>query len=341
MPELDPTRVISGFRPTNDLTIGNHLGAVQPSVEIQNDPQNDLYVFVADLHSLTDSDARDIGPYRKGVVRDCMALGIDATRTTVFLQSDISAEVCEVAYRIASRISVKEIMRTPTLKEKMEAAVRRHEVEDDDVLQANLALIEYPALMAADIYAQQAPLVAVGEDQEPHLELARRIASRFNKMYETDILIEPKILATESLRILSLDGKSKMSKTNPNQALLLSDTPQEARKKIRRATTAGIGEFSGTPLESHFLVAMRTAQTEAQRTELTALRQAHEVDGRPVMGDFKELWGNITEELLVDFQQRRANITDAEVEKVLREGAEKARVNAQFVLNTMVEAMSF
>jgi tryptophanyl-tRNA synthetase len=337
MSESETTRVISGFRPTSDLTVGNYLGAIRPSMEIQDDPNNDLYVFVADMHGLTDHDPREIAPYRKEVVHDCLALGIDPNKTTIYLQSDIEEPVTLIANRLSPYISVAELARTPNLKEKMQTAVRRGETDSDDALKANFGLLGYPVLMAADIFAQKTPLVAVGEDQEPHLELARKMAGRFNRRFDAQVLVEPRILAVEGIRVVGLDGKGKMSKTNPNQAIMLTDDPDYARRKIRKAVTAPVGEWNNV-LESHFLVAEHTTDDEGQLAELKDLREAH-LSGRPVMGDFKNLWGVITEALLTDFRIKKTSIAEADVDRVLREGAEKARFNAQSVLRGMREVM--
>jgi len=333
------THVISGFRPTSDLTVGNYLGAIRPSLELQEDPNKDLYVFVADMHGLTDHDPREIAPYRTEVVQDCLALGVDPNKTTLYLQSDVEAPVAQIAGRLSPYISVAELARTPNLKEKMQTAVRRGDAESDDALKANFGLLGYPVLMAADIFAQKAPWVAVGEDQEPHLELARKIASRFNTRFETSTLVEPRILAIDALRILSLDGKGKMSKTNPSQAIMLTDDVDYARKKIQRATTGEAGSWNEL-LASHFLVAEHTTNDEGRLAELAELRVAH-MSGKPVMGAFKRVWGDITETLLGNFQAKKAQIDHTQVNEVLQQGAEKARANATATLASMKEVMGF
>ncbi len=332
-------RVISGFRPTSDLTVGNYLGGIKPTLEIQNNPENDLYVFVADLHGLTDHDPREIAPYRSEVVHDCLALGVDPDKTTIYLQSEIEAPVTQIANRLAPYVSVAELARTPNLKEKMQTALRKGDLESGDELKANFGLLGYPVLMAADIFAQETPLVAVGEDQEPHLELARKLASRFNSRFGNEALVEPRILAVESLRILSLDGKGKMSKTNPNQAILLTDEPDLARRKIKRAATANSGEWNET-VDSHFLVAKETTTDEGHLDELKDLKKAH-MAGKAVMGSFKALWGDITEDLLLEFQTRKAAISEEYVDKVLEDGASKAHQNATEVLGKMKSSMGF
>lgn len=336
---LGKERVISGFRPTSDLTVGNFLGAIKPALEIQEDPSKDLFVFVADLHGLTDHDPREILPYRQEVIHDCLALGIDPSKTTLYLQTETEAPVTQIANRLSPYISVAELARTPNLKEKMQAAVRKGAEDSEDSMRANLGLLSYPVLMAADIFAQRASRVAVGEDQEPHLELSRTLARRFNNRFEAPVLQEPTIFALEALRIVSLDGKGKMSKTNPSQAIILTDDPRVARKKIQKATTASAGEWNPT-LESHFLVASRIAHSAEVLQHLESLREEH-MSGGAVMGEFKKTWADTTEVLLDDFQSKKRQVTDEEIGDVLKEGGRRARENAQEVLQEMRDKMLF
>jgi tryptophanyl-tRNA synthetase len=337
MSDHESISVISGFRPTSDLTVGNYLGAIRPALEIQEDPDADLSIFVADMHGLTDHDPRDIGPYRTEVIQDCLALGIDPEKTTLYLQSSIEAPVTQISNRLAPYLSVAELARTPNLKEKMQTAVRKGDVDSDDAMKANFGLLGYPVLMAADIFAQRTPGVAVGEDQEPHLELARTIARRFNARFVERILIEPRIFATKALRVLSLDGRGKMSKTNPSQAIILTDEPGLAAKKIKRAVTAPGGQWNEV-LESHFTVAQNTTQDPGDLEALAELKQAH-LDGKPVMGNFKQLWTGITESLLSNFQERKAQIDENAVEHTLAIGAKKAGDSADSVLRDMKTVM--
>jgi tryptophanyl-tRNA synthetase len=333
------SRVITGFRPTSDLTIGNYLGAVRPFIELQSDPTKELYVFVADLHGLTDTDPRDMAEYRYAVVHDLMALGVDPERSTLYMQSDIEDSVVEIANRVGRYVSVSVLSNTPSLKEKMQDLVRNGGAESDKTQNANFALLGYPVLMAADIYAQHADSVPVGNDQDAHLEIAREIARRFNGTFDLDILVKPQNLALESLRILSLDGKGKMSKSNPNQAIILTDDPELASGKIGKAVTTAAGEWSDI-LESHFLVAEQTARTEEERAQLAEIKQAH-LAGKPVMGDFKKLWGRINAHFLEGFQAAKAGIDEADTRSALRYGADRAERNAQDTLDQMKDVMGF
>jgi tryptophanyl-tRNA synthetase len=193
--------------------------------------------------------------------------------------------------------------------------------------------------MAADIYAQKSDLVAVGEDQIPHLEIARDLADSFNGRFKREILVHPKLLAVDSVRVAALDGKGKMSKSNEPTALMFSDDPKVTERKIKRATTAAPGEWNDT-IESHFQVAEHTTSDPDKLRQLAELRTAH-IAGEKVMGEFKKLWTEITEVKVLEFQVRRAQISDDDVHDVLRAGAEKAAANADEVLASMKGIMTF
>jgi len=335
----EQSRVITGFRPTSDLTMGNYLGAIKPSIDLQNDPNNDLYVFVADLHGLTDNDPRAIAPFRLSVVRDCIALGIDPQKSTLYLQSDIESPVVQIANRLGPYISVGKLASTPNLKDKIHEEFSKGRVEDEEALRANYALLGYPVLMAADIFAQSAEVVPVGTDQRAHLEITRDIARKFNNFFEANVLVEPREKSTGSVKVLSLDGKGKMSKSNPSQAIAFNDDPDEVIKKIKRATTAGSGEWNDA-IESHFMVAESSTDDEVKLRQLSELKAAH-LDEKNVMKDFKELWSAITVELLVAFQARRDSIKNDVVKGALRYHADKAERNANTTLNAMRDVMGF
>jgi len=325
-------RVISGFRPTSDLTLGNYFGAIRPALDIQEDETKDLTVFVADMHGLTDHHPTEIAPYRKDVMRDCLAAGIDPDKTTLYIQSDIEEPLVQIANRVAPYVSVGELLRTPNLKEKMQAA----KAGEDDSLNANLSLLSYPVLMAADIYSQQAPLVAVGKDQQPHLEISRKIARRFNNAFGRNVLVEPQSLALRSIHILALNGKGKMSKTNPTQAIMLNDDPEYARQKVQKATTAQAGSWNDL-LRSHFMIADGFAD-ELESAKLMHVKRDH-TEGRPVMGQFKKIWGDIIVRTLAEFQEKRDAITEDEVDAAIAKGEQKAYVSAERVLDSMKDVM--
>jgi tryptophanyl-tRNA synthetase len=335
------TNAITGFRPTSDLTLGNLLGAVLPSLELQDDPDTELYFFVADLHGLTNTDPDQIAEYRYKVVHDLIALGVDPQRSTLYMQADIADSVVEITHRLGPYTTLGKIANSPNIKDK--AGVHDEEgrfvrIDDVKLKKLNYALLGYPVLMAADIYAQQAGLVPVGEDQKSHVEISRDIARRFNRTLGEPVLVEPTaIIVGETVQ--ALDGKGKMSKSRPSQAIMLTDDPELASRKISKAATANAGEWNPT-IESHFRVAETTAQTDEQHERLREIKQAH-FAGESVMRDFKIVWAGINERVLEDFQIRRAEINEADVLSALRYGADRAEKNAHATLRHMQEVMGF
>lgn len=324
-------RALTGIRPTGELTIANHVGAMQPIVGMQEAYDGPVNVFVADLHGLTDQEPDLINRTRMDTARSLVAAGIDPERTNVYLQSQIEEATVALAGILDRHTTVAELLRIPTLKEKLK---RGQEAET-----ASLALFRYPVLMAADICIQDATDVPVGEDQIPHIEFTRHVARRFNREYgngET-VLVEPSVLATKAIRIAALNGEGKMSKSNPNSAIFLKDTPNVVAAKVKRAETALPGEMSPA-LESHFTLAESLCTTPEQKAELENIRTAHN-DGRKVMGAFKEFLTDRTNAFLGEFQGRYDSLTDAEIKKILQDGGAKAQDQAQQVLSRSRSSM--
>lgn len=324
-------RALTGIRPTGELTIANHVGAMQPIVEMQETYDGPVNVFVADLHGLTDQEPDLINRTRMDTARSLVAAGIDPERTTVYLQSQIEEATVALAGILDRHTKVSELLLIPTLKEKLK--------DDQTAESANLALLRYPVLMAADICIQDATDVPVGEDQLPHIEFTRRVARRFNQAYgkgET-VLVEPSILATKAIRIAALTGEGKMSKSNPKGAVFLKDTPDAVAAKVKRAQTALPGEMTPA-LESHFTLAESLCTTPEQKAELESIRVAHE-DGQKVMGGFKDFLTERTNAFLGQFQERYNGLTDAEIKKILQDGGTKAQDQAQQVLSRSRSAM--
>jgi len=326
---MHKVELLTGIRPTGDLTVANYLGAVAPIVELQAQGVSPV-VFVADLHALTDSEPVTVRQYAHGVVADYIALGVDPEKVEIYLQSDIMGEVTTFTTLLARHISVAELLRVPTLKDKLKNSERPET--------ANALLLLYPVMMAADILLNKARLVAVGEDQLPHMEVARLLARRFNKKYG-DLLPIPKVQQVKSLRICSLTGEGKMSKTNPGGAIFLTDDAETVAKKIRVAETAFEGEMNDK-LESHILIAKELAKTESERDEVDAIIEAH-MAGKPVMGQFKQVLTHIVQNFTADFQAKRAEIMrdPSYIPSILEEGVKVARKNATETLDEVRKAV--
>src|SRR5215813_6768814 len=219
--------VMSGIRPTGFLHLGNYFGAVRNYVRMQE--EYECYFMVADLHSLTTHpDTKELKANVQRVISENIACGLDPDQAALYCQSHIY-ETSEL-YLYLNMLAYKgELEKTVTFKEK----VRQH---PDNV---NAGLLTYPVLQTADIILHRASLVPVGKDQEQHLEMARNFANRFNHRYG-DIFPEPGAFnfGEELIKVPSLDGKGKMSKSeNQNATLYLSDDDELISKKIRAAKT--------------------------------------------------------------------------------------------------------
>lgn len=223
-------RILSGIQPTNQLHIGNYLGAIKQWVEGQEKQEN-LFCIV-DLHALTA--VIDPAQFRKSILSTAatyLACGIDPVKSTVFIQSHVPAH-SELAWILNCMTPLGWLNRMTQFKDKAGKHKER----------ANLGLYAYPVLQAADILIYQATHVPVGEDQKQHIELARDIAGAFNSRFNTTFLTlpEPQISDKPEARIMSLrDGTSKMSKSDPSDysRIHLTDDADTIALKIRKAKT--------------------------------------------------------------------------------------------------------
>jgi tryptophanyl-tRNA synthetase len=324
------TDIFTGMRPTSGMTIGNLIGAVKPILDIlESDELGRPMLFVADMHSLTTDEPKDTQPHVISVLKDYIAAGLDPKKVDLFIQSQISDEVSKMTMYLSRLVTVSELLRIPTLKEKI-----KHGQSEST---SNSFLAFYPVLMAADILLQCSEFVPVGKDQYPHLEMTCEMVRKFNKKYG-DVLLEPKPLVQgEPITILSLTGSGKkMSKTEPQGAIILSDDIDVSLKKLKRAKTAFAGDMNDD-LRSLVNIAQYVA-TEEERKEFDGLIDEH-IKGQQVMGDFKKLLMSSMERFLMDFRSKKAEISDEFVLELTMEGAKKAKVNAQEVLDEVEKAM--
>ena len=219
--------VVSGIRSTGHLHLGNYFGAIQNYVKMQE--THDCYFFVADYHSLTTHpDPKDLKQNVFRVVAENIASGLDPEQVALYAQSDVP-EIPELYLMLNMTAYVGELEKVPTFKDKVRS-------QPDNV---NAGLLTYPVLMAADILIHRAVKVPVGKDQEQHLEMARNFAQRFNSRYG-EFFPEPQVFRSnqDTVKIMSLDGVGKMSKSeNVNATIYLSDDDDTIKKKIMKAKT--------------------------------------------------------------------------------------------------------
>ncbi|HCI05524.1 MAG: Tryptophan-tRNA ligase [Parcubacteria group bacterium GW2011_GWC1_45_9] len=221
-------RIVSGIRPSGQLTIANYLGAIKQFIELQE--KHEGYFFIADLHAITT-------PYEPKELKNAvlsafalyLALGLDSEKSTIFLQSQLP-EHSELAWILETIAPLGELERMTQYKEKKQEGSP-----------ANAGLFLYPVLMAADILLYKPQAVPVGEDQIQHVEMTRSLAEKFNSKFGNVFpLPEPLVLGKNSARIKSLqnpDKKMSKSDEDPDGAILLLDSPQEIKRKIKKAVT--------------------------------------------------------------------------------------------------------
>lgn len=220
--------VLSGIRATGKLHLGNYLGAMKYFAELSADKSKQCMYFIANLHTLTTRiDPHDIMRDLKEIVLTYISVGIDPESSIIFAQSSVP-ETSELNWLLACLTPVSDLERMPHFKEKKDRKVALGEA-------VNAGLLTYPILMTADILGPCANLVPVGEDQHPHVELAREIARKFNTIYG-DTFPVPELLSGEAIRVPGLDGSGKMGKSDQN-TIDLMDPSDVVEKKISRAVT--------------------------------------------------------------------------------------------------------
>lgn len=218
--------VLSGSRPTGNIHLGNYFGAVSNWVKLQED--YDCSFFIADWHALTTgyADTSELRKNSLSLAADYLASGIDPKKCTLFLQSLVKQH-SELFVLLAMNTPLSWLERCPTYKDQLA------NIKDRDI--TTYGFLGYPALMAADILMYKADYVPVGEDQVPHLELAREMSRRFNYIYNKEVFTEPAPLFTKAKVLPGTDGR-KMSKSYGN-TIALSDTPDEVAKKVKGMVT--------------------------------------------------------------------------------------------------------
>ena len=220
-------RILTGLKPTGELTLGNYLGAIKQMVAMQE--EYDSYLFVADLHALTiEQDPRELNDRIRKFIAMYLACGIDPNKNTIYIQSE-NEYIPSISWLLECTTYYGEASRMIQFKEKSKQNKN-----------FSLGLMTYPVLMAADILYLDADYVPVGIDQKQHVELARNIAERFNNKYGKTFNLPEPLVSVGGTKIKDLkDPTKKMSKSeeNPQGVISMFDTPEEITKKIMKATT--------------------------------------------------------------------------------------------------------
>jgi len=329
---MDKPTVVSGIRPTGYLHLGNYFGAVRNFVRMQQD--YNCFFFIADIHSLTTHPTPgDLQSGVKQVLAEYLACGIDPEKATIFIQSDIP-EVTELYTFLNMNAYLGELERTTSFKEKARQ-------QPDNI---NAGLLTYPVLMAADIIIHKANFVPVGKDQEQNLEMARKFAKRFNRMYGEKVFPVPRPFTFDGkdmIKVPGLDGSGKMGKSEGN-AINLFDDPKDIRKKVMRAVTdSGPSEMNQQKpdaIQNLFTLMEIVSEPDAVR-HFDDLYNKCEIR----YGDLKKQLAEDIVSYTAPIRSRIISILEDEtyLARVAKTGAEKARESASKTLNEVKSLIGF
>jgi tryptophanyl-tRNA synthetase len=319
-------RIFSGAQPTGNVHLGNYLGALRNWVTLQHEYES--FFCIVNLHAITlPQDPKLLAEKTRELARIYLAVGIDPDVSTVFVQSDV-AEHAELTWILNCVARMSELERMTQFKDK-----GRKQTEN-----VGVGLFDYPVLMAADILLYQTDLVPVGEDQKQHLELTRDLSIRFNRDYGETFRVPEPYIPKVGARIMSLsDPAKKMSKSDddPNGCVMLLDDEDTIRRKFKRAVTDSGTEirFDETRPAINNLLTIFHLMTGKGNAEV----EAH-FAGRGY-AQLKQDLAEVTIEFLRPFQERVAGTSDAELNRILRQGAERARTMAGVTLKTVMDRM--
>jgi tryptophanyl-tRNA synthetase len=318
-------RVFSGFRPTGRQHIGNYLGAVQNFVALQD--EYDCVYCIVDIHALTTLESTE--SLREDIyemVLDWLAAGIDPQKSIIFVQSHVP-QVMELHTLFSMVTPLSWLLRVPTFKEKVK--MQPHNV--------NYGLVGYPVLMTADIALYKGEVVPVGEDQLPHLELAREIVRRFNSLFGF-VFPEPQAKLTNFPLVLGLDGVQKMGKSYDNR-IEISASPEEISKRVMAAVTDPARRYRSDPGHPEVCNVFRLHNffTPARVEEIASECRSARIG----CVDCKKILAESINSNLKPFRERRAGLASkpSYVNQVLADGAHRAEVIAKQTIREVKEKM--
>lgn len=363
-------RIFSGIQPSGNLHIGNYLGAIKNWVTLQDEYES---IFcVVDMHAITvPQDPEQLRKKTIEIAKIYLAAGIDPKKSAIFIQSHVSAhaELCWILNTI-SRMS--DLFRMTQFKDKSGIQIDFDKMENildmdsksnekmligtsneskvsvsvyvkefiQNLNKVGVGLFDYPVLMAADIILYDTEIVPVGEDQKQHVELARDLAKRFNHKFGDTFVVPKALIKEEGMRIMGLDDPAKkMSKSAPSEynRIDLLDEPEKAKKKIMKAMTDSGNEIEYSPEKPAIknLIDIYASFSDKSAKEIVAMYKGKGY------GDFKKDLAEVVAEFLSDFQVKYNAISDDEVLKILREGAEKVRPLAKAKMDEVKKKVGF
>lgn len=318
-------RIFSGARPTGRQHIGNYLGALQNWVELQD--EYDCIYCIVDIHALTSlEDTSNLQSNIREMILDWLAVGLDPKKSILFVQSHVP-EVMELHTLLSMVTPLSWLLRVPTFKDKVK-------LQPENV---NYGLVGYPVLMTSDIVLYKATVVPVGEDQLPHLELAREIIRRFNNLFGYTFP-EPEGKLTNYPLVVGLDGKGKMSKQAGND-IEIAMTEEETIKKIKSAYTDPARRYRSDPghpdkCNVYKLMSYFKSTSESGIAEKCKKAEIGCVDCKMILAE-------VINKALKPIRERRAELAadPKYIDDILADGADRARVIARETLTEVKKNM--
>ncbi len=338
--------ILTGDRPTGKLHLGHYVGSLKRRVELQNSGEFEkIFIMIADAQALTDNfdNPEKVRQNIIEVALDYLSCGLDPTKSNLFIQSQIS-ELTELTFYYMNLVTVSRLQRNPTVKSEIQ--LRNFEAS------IPVGFFCYPISQASDITAFKANVVPVGEDQLPMIEQTKEIVRSFNRIYNTDCLVEPEVLLPDNqacMRLPGTDGKNKMSKSLGN-CIYLSDTPEDVKKKIMSMYTDPLhinvsdpGHIEGNTVFTYLDAFSKPEHFERYMPDYANLDELKEHYTRGGLGDvkIKKFLNNVIQEELEPIRARRAEYEKdiPGVYEILRKGTEAARKEASATLEDVKAAM--
>lgn len=295
-------RLFTGLQPSGTLHIGNYFGALKPFADMYHAYES--YLMIADLHALTTiHEGNTLRKYTFDVVRDYLAVGVDPNDVIIFKQSDVPAHT-ELAWMFECLVTVPFLMQAHAYKDKVAKG-----------LEPNAGLFNYPMLMASDILLYDAEVVPVGEDQRQHVEYAREATTKFNIAYGETFVAPQEMIMKHIGVVPGTDGK-KMSKSYKNTIPLFG-----TKDEITRAVMSIVTDSSGERPE--YVYAIHALFRKTEDLEVLYMEQK---------GKYKNLKDALIEDIetvVAPMRDRRASVTDSDVQEVLKKGSERANIQAE------------
>ncbi len=327
--------ILTGDRPTGKLHLGHYVGSLENRVKLQEDPNNEMYIMVADQQALTDNadNPKKIQDSLLEVALDYLAVGLDPSKSTIFIQSQIP-QLPELTVYYLNLVTVSRLERNPTVKSEIK--------EKGFEKSLPTGFLVYPVSQAADITAFKATHVPVGDDQKPMLEQAREVVRDFNRIYDTDTLIEPELMLPPKGRgrLVGTDGRGKMSKSL-NNGIYLSDSPDEIEKKVMKMYTdpdhihvEDPGKVEGNVVFTYLDI------FDEDKEKVAELKEHYQKGG---LGDvkIKRYLNEVLQAKLAPIRERRDEYAQdpGYVLDMLKQGSEKAERVAAQTLDEVKTAM--